>query len=129
MAELAASTNAPLFTVKNSTVAIVRGARLTFDSTGVVVAAASTVRGDFVAATAIAASTSTLDQYGAAFSLQAGSIVPGLAAEAVVVADPVYSDASGKWGKTSASHVLMGKAVTAASGDGIMFEILLENPV
>lgn len=128
MAELAASTNAPLFTVKNSTVAIVRGARLTFDSTGVVIAAASTVRGDFVAATAIAASTSTLDQYGAAFSLQAGSIVPALASEAIVVGDAIYTDTSGKWSKTSASHVLCGKAVTAASGDNILFEVLLENP-
>ncbi len=129
MADLAASTNAPLFTVKNSTVAIVRGARVTFDSTGVAVAAASTVRGDFVAATTIAASTSTLDYYGSAYSLQAGTIVPLLAAAAVAVADPIYSDASGKVGTTSASHVLIGKAVTAASGDNVLFECLLENPV
>ncbi len=125
MAELAAATNAPLFTVKNSTVAISRGARITFDSTGVVVAAASTVRGDYVAATAIAASTSTLDQFGAAISMQAGAIVPALAAEAVAVGDPAYSDATGQWGKTSASHVLCGKWVTAAASSALG-EVLIE---
>ncbi len=126
MAELAAATNAPLFTVKNSTVAIVRGVRMTFDSTGVVTAAASTVRGDYVAATAIAASTATLDQFGAAFSAGVAGIVPALAAEACAVGDPAYSDASGKWGKTSASHVLMGKWVTATSGDNVLGEVLVE---
>lgn len=126
MAELAASTNAPLFTFKNSTVALVRGARLTFDSTGACVAAASTVRGDYVAATAVAASTATVDVFGAGFSLQQGSIVPAVAAEAVTVGAAVYSDVSGKWGATSASHVLMGKAVTAASGVDVLFEVLIE---
>ncbi len=126
MAELAAATNAPLFTFKNSTVALVRGVRLTFDSTGACVAAASTVRGDYIAATAVAASTATQDVFGAGYSAQVAGVVPALAAEACSVGDAAYSDASGKWGKTSASHVLMGKWVTAASGDNVLGEVLVE---
>ena len=91
------------------------------DSTGATAASASTLRGDFVTATAIAASG-----VGAAVSLQEGAIVPALAAEAVAIGDPAYSDASGKWGKTSASHVLMGKWVQAASGDGVLGAVLIQ---
>lgn len=124
MAELAAYTNAPLFTVIPTAVAVARGARVTVDSSRTVAASDIGVRGDFVAMVAAAAS-----QPFAAASLQTGSIVPMLASEAIAVGDDVYSAASGKVSTTSGGGaVLLGKAMTAASGDGILFEVLLENP-
>jgi len=124
MAELAAYTNAPQYTVIPSAVAVARGERLSLASTGLVASAASTVRGDYVAAQAAAASEPL-----AAFALQAGSIVPMIAAEAIAIGDTIYSAASGKVALTSTSTVIVGKANTAASGDGILFEVILENPL
>lgn len=124
MAELAAYTNAPLFTVIPTAVAVARGARLTLDSSGTVAASAIGVRGDFVSSQAAAASAPL-----AAFSLQTGSIVPMIASEAIAVGGVVYSAATGKVSTTSGGGaVLLGKANTAASGDGVLFEVLLENP-
>lgn len=124
MAELAAYTNAPLFTVIPTAVAVARGIRVTLDSSGTVAASAIGVRGDFVAAVAAAASEPF-----AAFSLQNGSIVPMVASEAIAVGDDVLSAAVGKVSTTTGGGaVLLGKANTAASGDGILFEVLLQNP-
>lgn len=123
MAELAAYTNAPLFTAIPTAVAVVRGARYTLDASGTVALSAIGVRGDFVASQTAAASEPF-----AAFSLQNGSIIPMLATGALAVGDTVYSAASGTVSSTSTSAVLLGKAVTAASGSGILFEVLLENP-
>lgn len=123
MAELAAYTNAPLFTATPTAVAVVRGCRYTMDASGLYALSAIGVRGDFVASSSAAASAPF-----AAFSLQNGSIVPMLAAGVMAVGDPVYSAASGLVSSTSTSAVLLGKANTAASGSGILFEVLLENP-
>jgi hypothetical protein len=124
MAELAASSNAVQLTVVATAVAVARGARLALNSSGTVAAAASTVRGDFVASQAAAAS-GTLS----AFQIQAGGIIPCIAAEAIAVGDTVYSAASGKVALSSSSTVLIGKANQAASADGVIFEVLVNNPL
>lgn len=124
MAELAAYTNAPLFTTIATNVAQARGIRVVLDSSGTTSVADATVRGDFVTSQAIAASG-----VGAAFSAQAGSIVPMLAGGVIAVADAVYSAAAGKVTTTSTNAVLVGTAVLAASGDGVLCEVLLQNPL
>lgn len=124
MADLASYTNAPLFTVIPSAVAVARGIRVALASTGLVAAAASTVRGDFVSSQAAAASAPF-----AAFGLQPGGIVPMVADGAIVIGDTIYSAASGKVGLTSTGAVIVGKANTAASGDGILFEVIVNNPL
>ncbi len=124
MAELAAYTNAPLTTVIPSAVAVARGIRLSLASTGLVAAAASTVRGEYVSSQAAAASEPL-----AAFQPQSGGITPYVADGAIAVGDTVYSAASGKVGLTSTSTVIIGKANTAASGDGILFEVINTNPL
>ena len=122
MAELAAASASPLFTVNATAVAISRGARVTLDSSGTVAASAIGVRGDYVAAGAIAASGT-----GAAYSMQEAGIIPVIASEAIAVGDLCYSAASGKVSKTSGGGaVIVGKANTAASGDGVLFELIVQ---
>lgn len=121
--------NAPLISANATAVAIARGTRVTMDSSQVVSAAASTVRGDFIAAQAVAASGT-----GAFVPLQSGSVVPVLAAlnVAFAVGDTVYSAASGLVGSTSTSTVVIGKAVTAAASSASvspLFEVLLNSPL
>ena len=124
MAELAASTGATQFSVNLTAASVSRGARLTLDSSGTCAASAIGVRGDYVAATAGAASATI-----SATPLQLGAIVPMIASEAIAVGDTIYSAASGKVSKTSGGGaVIVGKANTAASGDGVLFEVLLETP-
>ncbi len=124
MAELAAYTNAPGFTAHLTAASVARGIRLTMDSSNTYSASAISVRGDVVSAQAGAAS-----EFIDVFSLQNGSIVPMTASEAIVVGDAIYSAATGLVSKTSGGGaVLLGKANTAASGTGILFEVLLENP-
>lgn len=124
MAELAAYTGANTFTATATAVAISRGIRVSLASTGLVAAAASTVRGDYVASQAVAASG-----VAAFFPIQPGGIVPMVADGALSVGDTIYSAASGKVGATSTGAVIMGKANTAASGDGVLFEVLINNPL
>lgn len=122
MAELAAYANSPLFTVIPTAVAVARGARVTLDSSGTVAASAIGVRGDYIASQAAAAS-----QPFAAFSMQEAGIVPAIASEAIAVGDLCYSAASGKVSKSSGGGaVIVGKANTAASGDGILFELIVQ---
>ena len=124
MAELAASTGATQFSVNLTAASVSRGARLTLDSSGTCAASAIGVRGDYVAATAGAASATI-----AAVPLQLGAIVPMIASEAIAVGGVVYSAASGKVSTTSGGGAIyIGKANTAASGDGVLFEVLLGNP-
>ncbi len=47
------------------------------------------------------------------------------AKEAITVGDLLYYDSVGKVGKTSASNTAVGRAITAASGDGAIFEACL----
>lgn len=47
------------------------------------------------------------------------------ASEAIAAGDQLYKAASGKVSKTATGSVLIGIAVTAASGDGSIFEALL----
>ncbi len=124
MAELAAYSASPLLSYQNSAVAIARGIRVSLASTGLVAAAASTVRGEGVASAALAASVT-----GAYFPLQNSAIVPMVADGAISIGDTIYSAASGKVGTTSTGAVIMGKANTAASGDGILFEVIVNNPL
>lgn len=123
--------NAPLVSQNATATAIARGTRVTLDSSQVVSAAASTVRGDFIAAGPVAASGT-----GAFVPLQSGAIVPVLTdgVSAIAVGDTIYSAAAGRVGKVSTSTVILGKAVTAAIStaqvaDGPLFEVLLTNPL
>lgn len=124
MADLACLVGATLLPVNLTAVAVVRGARLTLDSSGTCSASAIGVRGDYVATSAGAASATI-----AAVPLQLGCIVPLLSSEAIVVGDAIYSAATGLASKTSGGGaVLIGKANTAASGASVLFECLLGNP-
>ncbi len=124
MAELACLVGVDLLSVNLTAVAVVRGARLTLDSSGTCAASAIGVRGDYVAAGAGAASATI-----AAVPLQSSGIVPMLASELIALGGAVYSAASGKVSTTSGGGaVYLGKANTAASGDGVLFEVLLGNP-
>lgn len=124
MAELAAYTNAPGFTIHLTAASVARGLRLTMDSSNTYSASAIGVRGDMVASQAGAAS-----EYIDGFSTQVGSIVPMIANEAIAVGGAVYSAAVGKVSTTSGGGAIyLGKANTAASGDNILFEVLLQNP-
>lgn len=124
MAELAADTNAVGFSVNTTSVAVVRGVRVILDSTRTVSVADHTVRGDFVTKTAIPASST-----GLATPMQGAAIVSALANGACAVNDPAYAADSGKFSNSSASSaVLVGKWVLATSGDGVLGEVLLENP-
>jgi len=121
---LATLAGANLLSVNLSAVAVVRGARLTLAATSLCAASAIGVRGDYVAVQAGAASETI-----AAVPLQLGCVVPMLASEAIAVGDDVLSAASGKVSTTTGGGaVLLGKAATAASGDGVLFEVLLGNP-
>lgn len=124
MAELAALVGATLLSVNLSAVAVARGIRVTLASTGLCAASAISERGDYVTVAAGAASATV-----AAVPLQLGCIVPMTASEAITLGDPIYSAATGLVSKTSGGGaVLLGKANTAASGTGVLFEVLLENP-
>lgn len=124
MAELAAYTNAPLFTGQATAASQARGLRVTLDSSSTLSASAIGVRGDFIASQAVAAS-----EFAAYFGMQPGGIVPLIASEAIAVGGAVYSAASGKASTTSGGGAIyLGKANTAASGDGVLFECILQNP-
>lgn len=125
MAELACYTNAPLTSIRLTASAVARGLRVSMASTGLCAVAASTVRGDYVMSQAGAASQNDV----AAFQPQAGGITPYVADGAISIGDTIYSAASGKVGKTSTSTVIIGIANTAASGDGILFEVINANPL
>lgn len=111
-------------TVIPTAVALVRGVRVARASTGLVAVADATVRGDYVTITAAAASEPC-----EVASMQGGGKVPALASEAVAIGDSAYSAASGKFSKTSTNAVLCGKWTLAASGDGVLGEVELENPL
>jgi hypothetical protein len=115
MAELASYIIANPQTVIPSAVAVVRGARYLLASTGLVAITDNSIRGDYVALTAAAAS----EPFQAASMSEPGH-VPALASEATVVGDLAYSAASGKFSKTSANAVLVGRWKQAASGDGVL---------
>lgn len=115
MAEIATYRGIQEATVIATAVAIGRGIRLAKDSSGTVAAAAITVRGEYVALEAIAASG-----VGLAALSQQGS-VPMVASEAVAIGDVAYTAADGKASKSSGGGaVVIGKWIQAASGDGVL---------
>jgi hypothetical protein len=125
MADLSATSNAVALTVNATAATVARGIRLALNSSGTVAAAASTVRGDYVAAQAAAASATL-----SAFQIASGGIVPMVNSGATIaVGDTVYSAASGKIGTTSTSTVIIGKAMQASSTDGELLEVLINNPL
>jgi len=125
MAELCANEGGWLVTRIPTAVAVSRGTRLALNSSGLVAAAAIGVRGDYIAATDMAAS-----EPGAVFPMQQGIKVTAIASEAIAVADVVYSAASGLCSKTSGGGaIVVGVAVQAAAVSGDLFEVQLENPV
>ena len=106
-------------------VAVPRGARVTIaPTTGLVAASAIGVRGDFVSLVDAAASEPF-----AAASMQGGGKVPALASEATTVGATAYSAASGKFSVTATDAVIVGKWTMAASGDGVLGEVELLNPL
>ena len=103
-------------------VAVSRGARLTLASTGTAAASAATVRGDYVALQDIPASG-----IGLVAPIESGGSVPLIPDGAIAIGDAVYSAASGKVSTTSTNAVLIGKAVQASSGDGVLFAAELKS--
>lgn len=65
-----------------------------------------------------------VDDYGAVRLNNQPGITIGIASEAIVVGDVVYSAAAGKVSKTATSAVRLGIADTAASGDGVLFRYI-----
>lgn len=124
MAEMTSYVGIVPRTVIPSAVALVRGVRVARASTGLVAVSDATVRGDYVTITSCAASEPVQ-----VCSMQDGSKVPALASEAAAIGDPAYSAASGKFSKTSTNAVLCGKWTLAASGDGVLGEVELLNPL
>lgn len=91
--------------------------RVKKNSAGLVLVCAITDIGVGVNVVPIPASTIGLVNYDNGSSVQ-----PGIATEAIAVADPVYSAAAGQVSKTSGgSAVQLGVARTAASGAGVAF--------
>ncbi len=122
MAELAASVGSQLFSVNLTNATCARALRLTIDSSGTASASAIGVRGDYMSAQAGAALETI-----SAYSMQEAGIVPATASEAIVRGDLCYSAASGKVSKSSGGGaVIVGKANTAASGDGVLFELIVQ---
>lgn len=123
MAELAANTASEIFSVNLTAVAVARGIRLTLDSSGTCAASAIGVRGDYMSAQAGAASQTGVG----AFSMQKSGIINATASEAIAVGDLCYSAANGLVSKSSGGGaVIVGKANTAASGSGVLFELIVQ---
>lgn len=115
---------APLVTATTTAVDVALAIRVTLNSDGLVAASDIGVRGDYMTIQSIPASTA-----GEVASLQAGIYVPATASEACAVGDVAYSAASGKVSKsTGGGAVLLGKWTVAASGDGVIGQVLLGNP-
>lgn len=104
-------------------VALALGVRVAVDSNNNIAVAAASIRGEFTTLQSCEASVPCQ-----VASMQAGGRVPALASESVVVGDPAYSAASGKYSKTSTNAVLVGKWVEAASADGVLGAVELNNP-
>lgn len=110
-------------TINNDSVALGLGIRVTIGTTGLALASAITVRGDFTTLETIPAS-----KPGGAVSMQSAGRVPALAAAAVSAGDAAYSAASGQYSNTSAgSAVLVGKWYTTTAS-GALGEVELANP-
>lgn len=105
-------------------VAIARGLRTVINTSGFHDLAGIGVRGDFIAMTDIEAT-----KPGPAVVPQAGNKIPMVASEQTAVGDPAYSAALGKTSKTTGGGaVYLGKWTQAASGDGVLGEVELQNP-
>jgi hypothetical protein len=53
----------------------------------------------------------------------------GIASEAIAVGDDVFSAANGKCSTTAAGAVFLGRAKQAATGDGVLFELIIGGTV
>lgn len=120
MAEMASYLAIEPVTIKLTAVAVARGVRVAFDTSGTCAVAPANTRGEFVTATAGAAS-----EFIMAFPIACGGKVPALASEATTVGALAYCAAGGKFSVTSASSVPVGKWTQAASGDGVLGEVQL----
>lgn len=104
---------------------VVRGVRVSRDTSNLVTVQDITARGDFVTLTS---GEATYTCEGA--SMQSAGHVPALASEATAIGDTAYSAASGKFSKTSGGGaVLCGTWIQAASGDGVLGMVELANPL
>lgn len=119
MAEMATYRNAnPVTILANA--ALVRGVRVTLNSSGSCDVQDATAAGDYVTLTAIEAAKT-----GAAINTASGCKVPALASEACAVGDAAYAAAAGKFSKTSTNATALGRWTLAASGDGVLGEVEL----
>jgi hypothetical protein len=108
----------PITITANAT--LVRGVRVSLNSSGTCDVADATTAGDYVTLTAIEAA-----KPGTAVNTAGGGKVPALASEAVAVGDAAYAAAAGKFSKTTTNATLLGRWTLAASGDGVLGEVLL----
>jgi|SRR5215472_10655198 len=110
----------PRTVIANATIS--RGTRLTLNSGGTADVQDNTAKGDFVALT-----DGVTGQPLEVASVYGGGKVPALAAEAVTAGTAAYTNTSGRFGVTTASNVLIGKWVLAASGAGVIGEVELQS--
>lgn len=66
---------------------------------------------------------------GTMFPVNKQGTVVAIASEAIAVGDDVYSAADGKCSTTATNAVFIGRAKSAASGDGVLFELIVGGPV
>lgn len=120
MADLATYIGVTPRSINLTNAAIVRGVRVTRNSSGLCAVADATIRGEYVTAQSGAA-LETIQ----AFSMADGGKVPALANEACAVGDAAYAGASGKFSKTSTNAAVLGRWTLAASADGVIGEVEL----
>ena len=99
-------------TVQTTAVAVLRGTRLTMNTSGLCAASAIGVRGDYIAVQDIAASS-----YGLAAPTAAGGSIAVIASENTTLGAAAYSAASGLTSVTATNAVLMGKWKTATAAN------------
>ena len=102
--------------------AIARGLRVTMNANGTLDIADNTVKGDYVSLQDIEAG-----KPGVVVSIYGGGKVPAVASEATFVGDLAYTATPGRFSKTTASNVLLGRWIAAASGAGVLGEVELES--
>lgn len=104
----------------NANAALVRGVRVTTNSSGTLDVADATTRGDFVTLMAIEAALP-----GTVAAMGGGGKVPALASEASTVGALAYAAASGKFSVTSTNAALCGRWTVAASANNVLGEVEL----
>lgn len=120
MAEMATYIGVTPISATLTAVAVARGVRLVRDGSGTFAVADATIRGDVVTLReGVASETIPVSPAGTPAK------VPALASEAATVGALAYAAAAGKFSVTSTNAAVMGRWTLAASGDGVLGEVML----